>query len=87
MRSFRKLVAFPVLIVGFGILGFDGTSRFVGQIPVLSPKVVLTADGGAPPPPPLPVPTTNVMLTADGGAPPPPPLPVPTNQATLTAVS
>ena len=40
--------------------------------------VKIRADGGAPPPPPLPWPTGAVLaphLNADGGAPPPPPIP------------
>jgi hypothetical protein len=39
------------------------------------------ADGGAPPPPPIPWATGlgEVTLDADGGAPPPPPIPWPPN--------
>lgn len=76
MKNFKRFVAFTVLLVGFGIVEFNGSGRFVGQIPILPPKIVLTADGGAPPAPPIPLPKSETILIADGGAPPAPPIPL-----------
>ena len=74
MNVIKKIVALGVVLT-LAVLASPGTS------PIPS-NVRLSADGGAPPAPPIPLAVPVLVLTADGGAPPPPPVPVPwTTQA------
>jgi len=85
MRGFRKIGALAVLIAGFGILGFEREKESAPAVLSLpAAGQTLTADGGAPPAPPIPVPPPKGLLTADGGAPPSPPIPVPKIDSILT---
>ncbi len=69
MNVIKKIVALGVVLT-FAVLASPGS----GPIPS---NEKLSADGGAPPAPPIPLAIPVLVLTADGGAPPPPPVPVP----------
>ena len=82
----KRIWALTVLTVSFGFLGFgrENTSSR-SAFPILTEIRSLTADGGEPPAPPIPIPTSKDLLTADGGEPPAPPIPIPTTDSVLTA--
>lgn len=65
MRLKKRICMFLLALAVLAPMTADG----IGQYQVEAPQ---RADGGAPPPPPIPVP-----WRADGGAPEPPPIPVP----------
>jgi len=69
MNVIKKIVVLGVVLT-FTVLACPGT----GPVPT---NERLSADGGAPPAPPIPLAVPVLVLTADGGAPPPPPVPVP----------
>ncbi len=85
MANFRKIGLSVVLIVSFAVTGFEmsGGARLAPLVP--AGRQSLSADGGAPPAPPIPVPKNNSVLATDGGAPPAPPIPVPKNNSVLAA--
>jgi hypothetical protein len=95
------VLAIPVVYCSGSI---SHTNKLRGNL--VSPAVpssslkILAADGGAPQPPPLPLPKKKLMpapqslpsssltiLTADGGAPQPPPLPLPKKKLKLATQS
>jgi hypothetical protein len=67
MKILKKTGLVAVFVLGLGFAGFCTGFYFHGN--------TNRADGGAPPAPPIPIPTTESVLTADGGAPPAPPIP------------
>jgi hypothetical protein len=72
MRKLSCLISLAILGCVVQVVG--------SHLPATSTQPVLKADGGAPVPPPIPIPptaSTQPVLKADGGAPVPPPIPVP----------
>lgn len=85
MQNLGKFSLLAVLLLGQAIACSNQTGSARLALCITGAVSTLTADGGAPPAPPIPLSKGETNLVADGGAPPAPPIPLSKGETNLVA--